>query len=175
MSERAVVIGRNSIRFERVLPGPIDRVWAWLVEPDRRAKWLAGGLMPLLSGEPFQLQFRHADLSERNAPVPEQCRAMEHGHSLACRITRCEPPTALAFTWGDGKSDESEVTFELTPHGSDVRLVLTHRRLDAARKSWVAAGWHTHLNLLTDRLNGRDTEPFWPVWSRLEAEYSQKE
>lgn len=26
----------DTIRFERMLPGPIERVWAHLVEPDKR-------------------------------------------------------------------------------------------------------------------------------------------
>ncbi|CFN67405.1 Uncharacterised protein [Bordetella pertussis] len=33
----------QSIRFERLLPGPIERVWAWLADADKRARWLAGG------------------------------------------------------------------------------------------------------------------------------------
>ena len=41
MNEYGTLIGNNSIRFERLLPGPIERVWAYLVEPDKRALWLA--------------------------------------------------------------------------------------------------------------------------------------
>ncbi|WP_234274916.1 hypothetical protein [Billgrantia zhangzhouensis] len=34
-------IAEDSIRFERLLPGPIERVWAFLTESDKRGLWLA--------------------------------------------------------------------------------------------------------------------------------------
>lgn len=34
-------IAEESIRFERLLPGPIERVWAFLTESDKRGQWLA--------------------------------------------------------------------------------------------------------------------------------------
>src|SRR5690606_39019955 len=37
------VLDRQTVRFRRVLPGPIERVWAYLTEADKRAKWFAGG------------------------------------------------------------------------------------------------------------------------------------
>ena len=37
----------KSLRLQRRLPGPIERVWAYLTEPDKRATWLAGGPMGL--------------------------------------------------------------------------------------------------------------------------------
>ena len=38
-----IVSGAGTVRFERVLPGPVERVWAYLTESDKRAKWLAAG------------------------------------------------------------------------------------------------------------------------------------
>jgi len=32
------VLDRQTVRFRRVLPGPIERVWAYLTEADKRAK-----------------------------------------------------------------------------------------------------------------------------------------
>ena len=37
-------------RLERLLPGPIERVWAYVTESDKRATWLAGGEMELRVG-----------------------------------------------------------------------------------------------------------------------------
>ena len=34
-----------TLRIERLLPGPIERVWAYLTESDLRRKWLAAGEM----------------------------------------------------------------------------------------------------------------------------------
>lgn len=46
------------------------------------------------------------------------------------------------------------MTFELTEQGSAVLLTVTHRRL-ANRDEMlsVAGGWHTHLDILLDRLH----------------------
>ena len=37
------LIEPGTLRMERTLPAPIERVWAYFVEPDKRAAWLAGG------------------------------------------------------------------------------------------------------------------------------------
>ena len=36
-----------TLKIERLLPGPIERVWAYLTESDLRRQWLASGEMPL--------------------------------------------------------------------------------------------------------------------------------
>ena len=35
------IIDTQTVRFERLLPGPIERVWAYLTESEKRRKWLA--------------------------------------------------------------------------------------------------------------------------------------
>lgn len=45
MNARGVVIAPGTIRFERLLPGPIERIRDYLTEPDKRA-W--PDLVPLL-------------------------------------------------------------------------------------------------------------------------------
>src|SRR5262249_24322323 len=99
------------LRIERLLPGPVERVWGYLTDPDKPAKWLAGGAMELRVGDRAELTFRHADLSPEKTP-PEPFRSMEGGHTLNCRITACDPPRLIAYTWGE---DWGEVTFELRP------------------------------------------------------------
>ena len=84
------------------------------------------------------------------------------------KITACERPRFLSFTFGDA----GEVTFELTPKGKDVLLVLTHRKLkDRAMMVRVSSGWHSHLAILVDVLNGDEPHPFWTTVTRLETEY----
>jgi hypothetical protein len=38
----------------------------------------------------------------------------------------------------------------------------------------VSGGWHTHLGILIDRLNGREPGAFWPRFAGLEAEYEKR-
>ena len=52
-----------TVRIERVLPGPIERVWSYLTDSDKRAKWFAGGPMDLKQGGAVSLTFRNSDLS----------------------------------------------------------------------------------------------------------------
>jgi len=165
----------GAIQLRRVLPGPIGRVWEYLTDPDRRATWLTGGPMELRVGGLVRLDFRHVDLSPRAEPVPERYRAYADGVCQHGRVTACEAPRLLSYTWGEGGGAESEVTFALAGHPDGVLLVLTHRRLpDRAATVSVLGGWHTHLGILADRLAGREPAPFWSTHGPLEADYDTR-
>lgn len=172
-AEYGVVTEPGTVRFERVLPGSIELVWSCLTESDRRAKWLACGPMDLRVGGQVELKFQGADLShEKETPdAYKHCEQNPH-HG---RITECDPPRRLSMLWNEGSDDNSEVTFELIPEGRQVRLVVTHRRLaDRAMLLSVAAGWHTHLDILRDYLNQRAPRGFWSTLTRLRAEYDKR-
>lgn len=174
MNEFGVVTAPRTLCIRRVLPGPIERVWAYLTESDKRGRWLATGPMELRVGGRVELNFRNADLSPEVEPTPEKYRQSECG-TIHGRITRCDPPRLLSYTWGGDGGDPSEVTFELTPEGEDVLLVLTHRRLrDRSQMLSVSGGWHAHLGILLDHLAGRQPRPFWSTLARLEAEYERR-
>jgi uncharacterized protein YndB with AHSA1/START domain/DNA-binding transcriptional ArsR family regulator len=174
MNEFGVVTEARTVRIRRVLPGPIERVWAYLTESEKRAKWLASGEMDLRVGGRVELTFRHSGLSPHPEPIPDKYRKYE-GTGFEGRITRCEPPRLLSYTWGDCRRQQSEVTFELTPEGQKVLLVLTHRRLDdRAKMVSASSGWHIHLGILEDLLEGRSPRIFWSTYTRLEAEYERR-
>ena len=40
MSRYGERIDDTTVRFERLLPGPIERVWEYLTDGDKRATWL---------------------------------------------------------------------------------------------------------------------------------------
>ncbi|WP_200954356.1 SRPBCC domain-containing protein [Rhizobacter sp. Root1221] len=168
-------VSASTVRMERLLPGPAERVWEFLTDPDKRALWLAGGPMELRLGGAVELHFRHADLSPVKVPTPEAYRAMEAGHVLRGTVTQIDPLHRLGFTWGPGPA-ASEVMFELVPQGNLVRLVLTHTRLaDSAELRSVSGGWHTHADILEDRLRGQVPEAFWTRHAVIEAMYRQRE
>lgn len=161
------VVAPGTIRFERLLPGPVERVWRFLTQSEDRARWLAAGEMDLREGAPCTLFFLHDTLSATKEPLPERYREFEGGCTLECRITAVEEPHRLAYTWGG----DSEVVFELSPVGDRVRLVLTHLRLEDSNLVSVASGWHTHLAILQDRLAGAEPPPFWSAHARHEQHY----
>jgi uncharacterized protein YndB with AHSA1/START domain len=170
MTDYGVATEDGTMRLERLLPGPIERLWTYLTEPEKRARWLAGGPMELRVGGRAELKFRHADLSAEKT-APERFKSKDAGQTLECRILACDPPRLLSYTWG---REWGEVVFELTPRGKNVLLVVTHRRLDPKGMASVAAGWHTHLGILADRLDGREPAGFWTAYLRLEAEYERR-
>jgi uncharacterized protein YndB with AHSA1/START domain len=155
-----------TVRLQRLLPGPIERVWAYLTESDLRRQWLAAGPMDLTPGGVVELTWRNDELS------PDETRpdSMPAEHSMTSRIIRAEPPRLLAFTWNSG-----EVRFDLEPQGDEVLLTVTHQRLpDRGAMLSVSAGWHAHLDVLADKLAGRAAAPFWSKWTRLRAEYEAR-
>lgn len=59
MNDYGMIIEPGTLRIQRLLPGPIERVWAYLTESDKRATWLAAGAMTLENGAPLELEFRN--------------------------------------------------------------------------------------------------------------------
>ncbi|HEY5972918.1 MAG TPA: SRPBCC family protein, partial [Pseudoxanthomonas sp.] len=125
----ATLVAPDTIRIERTLPGPIERVWAFLTESDKRARWLAAGEMDLRIGGSVEHVFRNSELTENDEPPPAKYAKYGAESRMHGRITACEPPRLLAYTWGEPSGENSEVRFELSADGDDVRLVLIHSRL----------------------------------------------
>ena len=173
MDDFGRILEPGVVRFERLLPGPVERVWAYLTEADKRARWFAGGEMDLRPGGEVRLLFRNGEFDD--APPPEKHRAHAGEIASGGTITRCEPPSVLAFLWGEEDGSQSEVTFELFPRNEEVLLVLTHGRLaDRTLVLDVSGGWHAHLARLEDELRGREARPFWATLAAAEAEYAQR-
>ena len=165
--------GPAEVRLVRTLPGPIERIWEYLTDPEKRARWFAGGPMELRVGGKMRFEFRHKDIAPGETPPEQYAKTHEGGRGFDGTVTRCEPPHLLAFTFGsDG---ESEAIFELTPQGKDVLLVLTHRSTggDLPSMHEFGAGWHTHLAQLIAQLEGAPTPPFWPMMMELRPEYDK--
>ena len=175
MSEFGELLDENTVRFRRLLPGPIERVWAYLTEGDKRAEWLCGGDAETRVGGHVDMHFHNVSLSgDDDIPRPEKYRDMPEKISFTGKVTRCEPPRVLAHTW-EFEDEASEVCYELEAHGSSVLLTLTHRRLHTDELVLsVSAGWHSHLNLLEDVLAGRRRRPFYKMQTELEDEYGRR-
>jgi len=164
------VVSPSEIRFERLLPGPIETVWAFLTDSRKRGEWLASGPMEPRVGGKVSLRFKHSQLSPNQAPPPEKYAKMDaEGHHAEETVTVFDPPHRLAFTWGGA----SEVTFELAPKDGKVLLTLTHRALPTeAERNGTAGGWHCHLAILAEKLEGRTPPAFWDVFRKITAEYA---
>ena len=157
-----------TLKIQRLLPGPIERVWAYLTESDLRRQWMASGEMEMKVGAPFELVWRNDELSN---PPGRRPAGFAEEQRMQSRITELDPPRKLSITW-QGSGD---VSFELERQGSEVLLTVIHRRLpDRPTLLMVGAGWHAHLDLLVARATGKQPEPFWDGWSRLNKEYDRR-
>ena len=160
------VIEPGTLKVERLLPGPIERVWAYITESDKRATWLAAGEFDLRVGGRIRLEFNNDKL-----PGAEKRQGKGQGRFEGV-ITRLEPMRLLAHTW-KWDSGDTEVVYELKPRGKDVLLVIVHRRIDGtALPAGVVSGWDVHSGILSDLLNGVDPRPFWATHAKLEKEYA---
>lgn len=156
--------GRTLV-IQRWLPDPVDRIWRYLTDSDLRQTWLAAGQMDLTPGAEMELVWRNDGLSAAQDPRPEGFPAEQRMQS---RVIAVDPMRRLCFAWGAG-----DVTFDLEPKGDKVLLTLTHRGLDAAPLG-VAAGWHTHLDILSARAGDRAAPSFWSAWTGLRAVYQAR-
>lgn len=162
------IIEPATLRIERMLPGPIERVWVYLTESDKRRQWLASGNMELREDGDFELVWRNDELTD---PPGERPEGFGEEHSMQGKILAVEPARVLRFTWGEG-----DVTFTLEPDGSNVRLTIVHSRItEPEMRIMIGAGWHTHLAVLRARLENRPpAESFWDMWLRLKQEYGKR-
>src|SRR5678816_308833 len=111
------LVGPDTIRIQRLLPGPIERVWAYLVDNDLRRLWFASSDAELVQGAQIELVWRNDDLSrkgDRPSDMPEE-------HRMASEVVLADPPNKLVIAW----ANTGNVTFELEQHGERVLLTLT--------------------------------------------------
>src|SRR5690349_14418067 len=87
------VVSADTVRFERILPGSLDRVWSYLVDPEKRGKWLAGGAIEPRVGGVAELRFQNGTLTSEPAPD----RYKKYSGLIVDRqtVTRFDPPRAL--------------------------------------------------------------------------------
>ena len=163
-----VLTSPSTLVLKRTLPGPVERVWSYLIDSDLRQQWLAAGTLKPQRGATFELVWRNDELSDSPSERPEGFGAE---HRATCQVTEVEPLRKLGYHW-HGVGD---VTFELEPVGGDVVLTVTHRQLaDRKMTLMVGAGWHTHCDLLVARMRGTQAGSYWTNWVRLRNEYDRR-
>ncbi len=157
-----------TLTIQRLLPGPVERIWAYLTESELRRKWLASGHMDMKVGAPFELVWRNGELTD---PPEQRPPGFPEEHRMQSQITELYPPYRLAIAWGN----TGGVSFELEPQGEKVLLTVIHRRLpDRGTMLNVSAGWHMHLDVLATIAAGQQPKSFWKGWERLKEEYDRR-
>lgn len=162
------LIEPTTLKIQRLLPGPIERVWAYVTDGELRRKWLAAGKMEMKAGTSFEFVWRNDELTNPPGNKPE---GFGEEHRMTSRITELDPPRKISFTW----RDSGDVTIELEEKGEEVLLTLIHRRLpNRSTMLMVGAGWHMHLDVLVARARGEEPTPFWDGWLKLKQDYDRR-
>jgi uncharacterized protein YndB with AHSA1/START domain len=161
----AVLTGPTTLQIQRVLPGPIERVWAYLTESALRQQWLASGDIADKIGGAFDLTWRNDELTNPPGRRPD---GMSAENTMTMRLTAFDPPRKLAYDW----IDVGHVDFDLQAQGDKVLLTLTHSRAtEPGTRLGVSAGWHAHLDVLAAKLEGRTPAAHWDHFTALREAY----
>ncbi len=157
MSDQSQALRVPAARFERRLPGPVERVWDHLTKCRLLPGWFGadGVIEPRQGGT-----VRFAD-----------------GHVRGV-VTQWKPHRHLAHSWNvygprdaDSLYPESYLSFDLAPEGESVRLVLLHLPILERFEAQNAVGWHSFLDMLEAALRGEPVEDRQAYLERNAARY----
>lgn len=156
MNDMATIDAQNMVTLVRDLPGPIERVWAFLTDPKFFSRWFSDGIVADRVGGEVRFEM-----------------------GAEGRITAYEPPRLLEYTWNElehsrGPIVDSLVRWELVEIGDRVRLTLTHERLSEVEAPFHIAGWHTFLDRLSASVDDRELPPIMERFAQLKNEYAKR-
>ena len=124
--------GEQTLRFERIVHRPIDKVWAALTTPAGFKAWLQATveIEPRASGR-IHITFHSGG-----------------DHKMLGEVLAFDAPYLFEFTWTEVVAgQDSVVRFELEPLSAETcRLVLIHRLPDTKEVADFASGWHWHMD-----------------------------
>jgi uncharacterized protein YndB with AHSA1/START domain len=162
--------GTTVIRFERRFSHPVERVWEAITDYDQVIRWWGDLDVELVPGGRFVLRW----LNEG-----------DQGESSAWKgkITEIEPGRVLETTgvWGApsawDEAPECTLRFELVADGDETVLRFTNVvPLPDEFKTKTPAGWHWHLDVLADVLDGGPVRDIVNVegWEPIHEAYEEK-
>ncbi|MGH3678130.1 MAG: SRPBCC family protein [Mycobacterium sp.] len=117
----------------RDIAHPVERVWPWLVEPDRLRRW-----SPIVPDKPLD------DVG------PRQVRENPGDEPVTGDVIAVDPPHELQHRWGD----DDVVRWRLEPTATGCRLTLEQSMRDRDKAAMNAAGWQICLDVLEETLAG---------------------
>ncbi len=153
-------VGGDTVRFERVLAAPIERVWDYLTNSELLPEWLGNG--------------------EIAAEVGGRIELRSGGPIIRGKVVSRAPPRSLSYTWlpfipGEETpmSGESTLAFALDARGEATALVLTQGPIAPEYLSRTAAGWHGLLDILGAQIAGEPPPDFVDTFHRVLPEYEK--
>jgi uncharacterized protein YndB with AHSA1/START domain len=150
---------RGTIRFERLIDHPVERVWEAITTPEGLAAWW------LPFDATIEVDLTVGGVLSFSAP--------ELGDApMTCEILELAPPHRLVYTHFNPLST---LTWELAAVGQGTRLVLIQDTPDisAAITQGQLVGLHHSLDRLAPSLDGVPAPWDWDRLPVIEAEYAE--
>lgn len=140
----------DGIHREIHLAAPVARVWGFLTEPGKVARWLMDSDIEAVEGGRFRFT----------------CEPSGGWDGvIRCQVKEVIEHERLSYTWNANDiGAETLVTFELEAASDGTRLILTHTRFQGAlpgAEGRHAAGWYNVLNALRTTLTGPEDGYDW--------------
>ena len=145
--------GSWTLRFERRLDHPIDKVWRAVIEPAHRDMWFPQRIVGDL--EPgARLRF----VDDPNLPA----------EGFEGRCLAVDPPRLLELQWG-----EDRLRIELEADGDGTRFVLLEALAERRHAARSGAGWHLCLERFHAALDGGPPPPETDeaIWNEVHGAY----
>lgn len=159
----ALADGRYTVRFERRLDHPIERVWSAITEPDEILRWLGEAELDLTEGGTVVVRWLNSmtkEQIERYGIEGQEEGDVDEQQVMRGTVARLEPPRLIEYetdTFG-------ELRFELRAEGDGCVLTFSNTvEVPAEQLTQMMAGWHIHLEHLEDALAGGRIE--WSTWA----------
>jgi uncharacterized protein YndB with AHSA1/START domain len=150
--------GQPTLRFERRLAHPVEKVWMAITDPAELTHWfpqdLDGSFAP---GARLRFVFR-GEPPTLGGEVIEDFKG---------EVLEIDPPRMVAYSWG-----EDILRWTLTPDGDGCLLVFTDTIGELGKAARDGAGWHVCLDALGARLDGSPPAPQ-DGWQELYEGYAQ--
>lgn len=138
--------GRRALRFERVLPHAIERVWRAVSDPAELAQWFpAAASWTPAAGETIE------------------------AYGMSGEVLVADPPERLEWSFAGERYG-----FDLTAVDGGCRLVFTHVFADGTPVAQTATGWHAYFSRLGPLLGGdpRTEEDAHRTWEADHERYA---
>lgn len=119
------------IRHIFILNAPIRKVWEAIATSEGLAAWLMPNNFQPVTGQEFHF---------RSQPVGDWDGIVH------CKVTECDPPDRLAFTWSGNKIN-THVSFELKELEGNTQFTLVHSgwtEEHAMTRGILDEGWGKH-------------------------------
>jgi uncharacterized protein YndB with AHSA1/START domain len=140
--------GRPALRFERILPHSVERVWRAVSVPAELERWFpAAAEWTPAPGDTFEAA------------------------GATGEVTEVEPPHRLAWTYAGHL-----YSFDLSAHDDGCRLVFIHVVDEGMPLAQTATGWETYLLRLEPHLAGEhlSEEDAHKQWEEIHEQYAER-